>query len=64
MVKVKFSTGKDVDKLLNQAAFDAVNKNGLDIDCPKCGKKIHVSFSGDACQFCGITIEYGTDGNV
>ena len=64
MSKIKFKPSKDMDKILKQAAFDSVNKNGLDIECPGCGKQIHVSFSGDTCEFCGIVINYGTDGDV
>ena len=64
MSKVKFKPSKDMDKILKQAALDAVERDGLDIQCPNCGKDIHVSFSGDTCEFCGITITYGTDPNV
>lgn len=64
MSKVKFKPSKDLDKLLKQAALDAVDKNGLDIKCPNCGKDIHVSFSGDTCKFCGLAITYGTEPNI
>lgn len=64
MSKIKFKPSKDMDKLLKQAALDAVDKNGLDIKCPGCGKDIHVSFSGDTCKFCGLVITYGTEPNI
>ncbi len=64
MSKIKFKPSSDMDKILKQIALDAINKNGLDIACPGCGKEIHISFSGDTCQFCGIAITYGTEPNV
>ena len=51
----------DNDEFFKQVALDHVNKNGLDLVCPNCKKEIHISFSGDTCKFCGLTIRYGTD---
>lgn len=64
MNKTKVVLNKNADKIIEKLVSDSVKQNGLDISCPECGKQIHLSFSGDVCQFCGLTIEYGIEPNV
>ena len=64
MSKVNIKFNKNAKKIMDQIALDAIGKNGLNIRCPKCGKDIHLSFSGDTCKFCGTIINYGTESNV
>lgn len=64
MSKVNIKFNKNAKKIMDQIALDAIGKNGLNIRCPKCGKDIHLSFSGDTCKFCGTIINYGTEPNV
>lgn len=61
---VKITFRKDAKEIIQQIALDNINKNGLDLNCPECGKKIHISFSGDACKFCGLVIRFGADPNA
>ena len=60
----KFKLNKDADEFFKQIALNQVNADGIDLDCPNCKKNIHISFSGDSCKFCGLTIEYGVDPQV
>lgn len=62
--KVHVELNDTADDFFKQMALDTVNKNGLDLTCPKCGNQTHISFSGDTCKFCGLVIEYGTDPRI
>lgn len=61
--KIKVILNDNAENFFKEVALEHVNKNGLDIKCPKCDKEIHISFSGDTCKFCGLTIRYGTEPN-
>ena len=61
---IQVKLNDNVDDFLKQVALDSVNKNGLDLTCPKCGNQTHISFSGDTCKFCGLVIEYGTEPQI
>ena len=62
--KIKFVKNPKADELFKKIALEQVNKNGLDLECPGCRNRIHISFSGDTCKFCGLTINYGTDPQI
>lgn len=64
MAKAKVVFNVDLEEKIKQIAIESIEKNGLDITCPECGKEIHVSFSGDTCKFCGVAIKFTTDSNV
>lgn len=49
---------------IKQVALKNMVENGLDITCPRCGKDTHISFSGDTCKHCGLTIKFGDDPKV
>lgn len=61
--KVNVVLNNNAEDFFKQVALDHVNQNGLDLTCPNCNKEIHISFSGDTCKFCGLTIRYGTEPN-
>ena len=50
----------DTDKLkqaMMDAAMNAANNDGIDIECPNCHKQINVR-TGECCPFCGIQINF------
>lgn len=61
--KVKVVLNDNAEDFFKQVALDHVKQNGLDLTCPNCNKSIHISFSGDTCKFCGLTIRYGSEPN-
>ena len=61
---VKITWNPNAEEILKQAAMEQVVENGIDLTCPHCNKPIHLSFSGDTCQFCGFVIEYGIDPKI
>ena len=61
---IKIKVNKDAEKLLEQLTLEKIQQNGIDITCPQCGKKIHISHSGDACKFCGLIVNLGADTNI
>lgn len=58
---VKVTMNPNAEDILKRAALESIDKNGLDIACPNCGQKTHLSFSGDTCKFCGLVINYSID---
>lgn len=63
MSKTKIVFSNDFEDTLKKAALESIEQNGIDVTCPKCNNKIHLSFSGDTCKFCGLVINYGTEPN-
>ena len=61
---VKIKINKGADKLIEQLALEKMQQDGIDITCPQCGKKIHISHSGDACKFCGLIVNLSADTNI
>lgn len=61
---VKITWNADIEDILKKAAKEHLEKNGIDITCPNCSRPIHLSFSGDTCQFCGFTINYSIDPEI
>lgn len=57
-VNAKLNFDKDFEKIVEKAAIEKGEQDGIDIDCPKCGKRVHLLFSGDTCKFCGLSINY------
>ena len=62
--KFTFKLAENAEDILMKAAMDGINKNGLDLECPNCHHQIHLSFSGDTCEFCGLVINFGTEPDV
>jgi ssDNA-binding Zn-finger/Zn-ribbon topoisomerase 1 len=60
----KVTFNPNIEDVLKKAAMEKIERDGIDIDCPNCGKRIHLLFSGDACKFCGLVINYSIDSNV
>lgn len=44
---------KDLEKEAFEIGKESISKNGLDIECPHCGKEIHAPLGLSTCPKCG-----------
>lgn len=50
---------KDLEKEVMDVAKESISKSGLDIECPHCGKPIHVQLGDNICEHCGNQVVVG-----
>lgn len=43
---------KDLEKEVMDVAKKSISKSGLEIECPHCGKTIHVQLGDNICEHC------------
>lgn len=58
-VKIDISKnfGKNLNKAIQKNIKDHARKNGIDITCPTCDKKIKVKSTDPKCKHCGTTFD-------
>ena len=61
---VKITLNDNLGDEIMKAVSENIKEMPIDIQCPNCGKDIHLSFSGDSCKFCGFIINYGVDPQI
>ncbi|MFD9627710.1 hypothetical protein [Peribacillus muralis] len=48
---------KNFNKVISKNIKEHVRKNGIDITCPTCDKKIKVKSTNPKCKHCGTTFD-------